>query len=225
MAVNDNTISATRRRPQQHRSRMLVASIREACLRILQEGRPEQLTAARIAELAGVTIGSFYQYYPNKEAVLLDVLLERAPGEAERIADETRHIQQLRRESLEATLAELIEVTCERHLRLLALHGEIYRRYHRVIDFHELVRASVARYVEVSIWESWMRVLLEEHRADIGAESVEIAAFLAAGTIVEMGARAVDTAPEWLGSPLFRAELLRMLMRYLGAGGDRPSST
>jgi AcrR family transcriptional regulator len=222
MPDNDNAISATRRQPKQRRSRLLVASIREACLRILQDGAPEQLTAKRIAEVAGVAIGSFYQYYPNKEAVLLDVLLERAPGEAERIADETRHIQQLRRESLEATLRELIDVTCERHLRLLALHGEIYRRYHRVIDFHELVRASVARYVEVASWEDWMRVLLEEHRADIGVASLDIAAFLVAGTIVDTGARAVDTAPEWLASPPFRADLLHMLMRYLRRDSDGP---
>ena len=220
MPQSDNTITATRRQPRQRRSRLLVASIREACLRILHEGAPEQLTARRIAEVAGVTIGSFYQYYPNKEAVLLDVLLERAPGEAERIADETRHIQRLRRESLEATLGELIDITCERHLRLLTLHGEIYRRYHRVIDFHELVRASVARYVEVASWEDWVRLLLEEHRAHIAVASIDIAAFLVAGTIVDMGARAVDTAPEWLASPQFRADLLCMLMRYLRAEGD-----
>ena len=215
MPDNDNIISATRRQPQQRRSRLLVASLREACLRILREGAPEQLSVTRIAEVAGVTIGSFYQYYPNKEALLLDVLLEHAPGEAERIADETRHIDQLRCESLEATLRELIDVTCERHLRLLTLHGEIYRRYHRVIHFHELVRASVARYVEVTSWEDWMRALLQEHRADIGVASIDIAAFLVAGTIIDMSARAVDTAPEWLASPPFRADLLRLLMNYL----------
>jgi AcrR family transcriptional regulator len=219
--LDENTmISATRRQPQQRRSRMMVAAIREACLRVLQDGAPEQLTAKRIAEVAGVTIGSFYQYYPNKEAVLLDVLLERAPGEAQRIADETRHLQELRRVSLALTLKELIDVTCERHLRLLALHGEIYRRYHRVIDFHELVRASVARYVEVTSWEDWMRLLLEEHRADIGVAALDVAAFLVAGTIVDTSARAVDGAPEWLASPLFRADLLRMLMRYLQADSD-----
>ncbi len=79
MPDNDNnivsTVSATRRQPKQRRSRLLVASIREACLRILRAGRAEELTAKRIAEVAGITIGSFYQYYPNKEAVLLDVLL------------------------------------------------------------------------------------------------------------------------------------------------------
>lgn len=212
--------SPARRQPQQRRSRLLVASIREACLRILQEaGGPERLTAKRIAEVAGVTIGSFYQYYPNKEAVLLDVLLDRVPGEAERIADETRHVQELRRVSLALTLKELLDITFERHLRLMALHGEIYRRYHRAIDFHELVRASVARFSAVTSWDDWVRKLLEEHRATIGTESLDIAAFVVAGTIIDMSARAVDLHPEWLASPRFRAELLTLLLRYLRIDG------
>jgi len=215
MLDNNTNISGTRRQPQQRRSRMMVAAIREACLRILREGTPEQLTAKRIAEVAGVTIGSFYQYYPNKEAVLLDVLLERAPGEAERIADETRHLQELRRVSLALTLRELIDVTCERHLRLMTLHGEIYRRYHRAIDFDALMKASVSRYVAMTSWEDWMRALLEEHRSNIDVASVDMAAFLVAGTIVEMSARAVDLQPEWLASAQFRTDLLCMLQRYL----------
>lgn len=221
--LDENTmISATRRQPQQRRSRMMVAAIREACLRVLQDGAPEQLTAKRIAEVAGVTIGSFYQYYPNKEAVLLDVLLERAPGEAQRIADETRHLQELRRVSLALTLKELIDVTCERHLRLMALHGEIYRRYHRAIDFNALMKASVSRYVEFTTWEGWMRQLLEEHRENIDVASVDIAAFLVAGTIVEMSARAVDLRPQWLASAQFRADLLCMLQRYLQPNATKP---
>jgi hypothetical protein len=84
------------------------------------------------------------------------------------------------------------------------------------------VRASVARYVEVASWEDWMRLLLEEHRADIGVASIDIAAFLVAGTIVDTGARAVDTAPERLASAPFRADLLRMLMNYLRADRAPP---
>ena len=193
----------------------MVASIREACLRILREGDATELSVKRIAELAGVAIGSFYQYYPNKEALLFDVLLEQAPGEAERIAAETRHLQALRRESLPLTLRELVRVTCERHRRLLELHGEIYRRHHRAIDFNALVKASVSRYVTVTSWEDWMLQLLREHEASLDVASLELAAFLIAGTIVEMSARAVDLQPEWLGSPAFRDELLRMLLGYL----------
>jgi len=226
MPQQDDILTATRRRPQQRRSRLLVTSIRDACLRILRSGEPEQLTAKRIAEVAGVTIGSFYQYYPNKEAVLLDVLLELAPGEAERIADETRHLQALRQESLAATLKELVDLSCERHLRLMRVHAEIYQRYHRAIDFNALVMASVARYVDVSSWDAWVRTLLEEHRRSINVASLDIAAFLVAGTIVDLSARAVDLHPEWLDSEQFRSDLVGLLLRYLRVGeAARPSKS
>lgn len=224
MPDNDNnivsTVSATRRQPKQRRSRLLVASIREACLRILRAGRAEELTAKRIAEVAGITIGSFYQYYPNKEAVLLDVLLENAPGEAERIADETRHLGELRARSPALTLRALVDVTCERHLRLLALHGDIYRRHHRHIDFDRLVRASVARYVEVDSLEDWMRELAQLHYPAREPERLQMTAFLLAHTLVEMSARAVDEHPQWLASARFRGELGALLLGYLQRDAD-----
>jgi AcrR family transcriptional regulator len=222
MMDNNDKTTATRRQPQQRRSRLLVASIREACLRILREGHPEELTVKRIAEVAGVTIGSFYQYYPNKEAVLLDVLLENAPDEAERIADETRHIRPLRSVSLPLTLKELIDVACERHLHLLALHGDIYRRHHRAINFHELVKASVSRYVEVSTWEAWVRELLDEQRVHIHVDSIEMAAFFVGGTLQEVIALAVDRHPDWLAQPQFRTNLLDLLLRYLQHDSSSP---
>lgn len=217
--MNDaHRISATRREPQQARSRLLVASIREACRRILQEDGAEPLSVKQIAEVAGVTIGSFYQYYPNKEAVLLDVLLESAPGEADRIADESRYLSALRRESLERTLCELVVVTCRRHQRLLARHGEVYRRYHREIGFDALIQASVKRYVEVGSLEEWVQQLLAWHQPGLDTEALEISAFLIVGTLTEMTARAVDEKPQWLATERFVGELQRLLLDYARNG-------
>lgn len=219
------TSSGARRQPKQRRSRTLVAAIRQACLRILESGEPEQLTAKRIAEVAGVTIGSFYQYFPNKEAVLFDVLMEQAPGEADRIAAETRYVHTLSEESLGATLRELVYLTCERHLRMLKLHGDIYRRYHRQIDFQGLINTSVRKYIEVTSWQDWVRNLLQRHRDALVVDSLDgsldIAAYLVATSIVNLTADAVDNAPHLLASEEFRRQLTRMLLNYLEAGTDR----
>jgi AcrR family transcriptional regulator len=209
-------LSGARRQPQQRRSRTLVAAIRQACVQILESGKPELLTAKHIAEIAGVTIGSFYQYFPNKEAVLLDVLLEQAPGEADRIAAETRYVHQLSEESLPATLREIVALTCARHARMLALHGEIYRRYHRQIDFQNLINTSVRKYVEVTSWEDWVRDLLKRHHHNIDVSSIDIAAYLVATSIVNLTAEAVDSTPQLLESEEFRGNLAQMLLRYLG---------
>ena len=58
-----------RRRPQQARSRELVRAIAIACERILAEEGAAALNTNRIAELAGVSIGSLYRYFPNKQAL------------------------------------------------------------------------------------------------------------------------------------------------------------
>jgi AcrR family transcriptional regulator len=61
---------SARKQPRQERSTRLVADILQAAARVLaQEGAP-RFTTARVAEAAGVSVGSLYQYFPSKEAIL-----------------------------------------------------------------------------------------------------------------------------------------------------------
>ncbi len=64
-----NPISA-RKSPVQARSQRLVADILEAAARVLARRGARQFTTVRVAEEAGVSIGSLYQYFPSKEALL-----------------------------------------------------------------------------------------------------------------------------------------------------------
>lgn len=59
-----------RKEPRQARSTQLVADILEAAIRVLTEEGARRFTTARVAERAGVSVGSLYQYFPNKEAIL-----------------------------------------------------------------------------------------------------------------------------------------------------------
>jgi AcrR family transcriptional regulator len=65
-----------RRLPAQSRSNATVSAVLEAAARILERYGFEGYTTNAIAERAGVSIGSFYQYFPNKDAVTV-ALLER----------------------------------------------------------------------------------------------------------------------------------------------------
>lgn len=63
-----------RKTPVQARSAVTVGAISEATIQVLLSHGPERLTTTRIAERAGVSIGTLYQYYPNKQALLFAVL-------------------------------------------------------------------------------------------------------------------------------------------------------
>ncbi|RDZ29280.1 TetR family transcriptional regulator [Lysobacter silvisoli] len=61
---------STRKQPQQTRSNQLVAAILEAAAQVLAAQGASRFTTARVAERAGVSVGSLYQYFPNKAAIL-----------------------------------------------------------------------------------------------------------------------------------------------------------
>ncbi|HTT04860.1 MAG TPA: TetR family transcriptional regulator [Steroidobacteraceae bacterium] len=59
-----------RKLPQQARSSGLVAAILQASIQVLAREGAQRFTVARVAEKAGVSVGSVYQYFPNKAAIL-----------------------------------------------------------------------------------------------------------------------------------------------------------
>ena len=61
----------SRRRPKQRRSRQTVDAILEAVIRLLKRRGANAITTNRIAEIAGVSIGSVYQYFPDKRAIFV----------------------------------------------------------------------------------------------------------------------------------------------------------
>ena len=61
---------SSRKQPQQARSTDLVGAILEAAVQVLAKEGAQRFTTARVAERAGVSVGSLYQYFPNKAAIL-----------------------------------------------------------------------------------------------------------------------------------------------------------
>ena len=63
-----------RKRPSQERSKSTVASILQAASEVVMQEGGEQASVAAIVRRAGVSAGTFYQYFPNKEALLAALL-------------------------------------------------------------------------------------------------------------------------------------------------------
>ena len=63
-----------RKTPQQSRSMATVNAIHEATIQVLLSRGADRLTTVHVAERAGVSVGTLYQYFPNKQALLFAVL-------------------------------------------------------------------------------------------------------------------------------------------------------
>lgn len=65
--------SVRRRAPKQRRAQQTVEAVLDAVARLVKRGSVEGITTNRIAATAGVSIGSLYQYFPDKRAILVAV--------------------------------------------------------------------------------------------------------------------------------------------------------
>lgn len=74
MAHNAQTAFEPRKAPVQARSAATVEAISEATIQVLLSHEADRLTTTRVAERAGVSVGTLYQYYPNKQSLLFAVL-------------------------------------------------------------------------------------------------------------------------------------------------------
>jgi AcrR family transcriptional regulator len=70
MTVRRSAQISSRKHPKQARSTELVAAILDAAVQVLAKEGAQRFTTARVAEKAGVSVGSLYQYFPNKAAIL-----------------------------------------------------------------------------------------------------------------------------------------------------------
>jgi AcrR family transcriptional regulator len=104
--------------PRQQRSRTTFDAIVEACARLLAERGLAGVTTNAIAERAGVSIGSLYEFFPNREAILA-VLTERRlaalRADVERAIEDALELQ--RRDAVRFLIARIVaQVSRERAL-------------------------------------------------------------------------------------------------------------
>ncbi len=93
MPRSPRPLTAPRKQPSQARSVELVAAILTAAVRVLEREGALRFTTLRVAAAAGVSVGSLYQYFPNKHAILFRLQLdewERTGATLDAILGDTR---------------------------------------------------------------------------------------------------------------------------------------
>jgi AcrR family transcriptional regulator len=128
--------ASPRKRPVQRRSVETVERICVAAARIFDERGYHATTTNHIAEAAGVSVGSLYQYFPNKDALLV-ALAERHLAEATPAFEERLRRLESEQPPIEAVARSLIELTVE-HNDSSRLHAEAPRTPELVAQFEVL---------------------------------------------------------------------------------------
>jgi len=88
------TAFGPRKTPLQARAEVTVEAICEATIQVLLSHGADRLTTTRVADRAGVSVGTLYQYYPNKQALLYAVMeehLDRVATAVETACEESCH--------------------------------------------------------------------------------------------------------------------------------------
>jgi AcrR family transcriptional regulator len=201
-----------RRRARQDRSRETVRIVLEAAAQVLRGEGYARATTNRIAEAAGVSVGTIYQYFPDKD-VLFDALVR------EYFADVLRRMEEEPADTslpLEAALRRIIGagIGAQRHgpelLRALEqIPNAVFRR--RLLEGKHRLVAHV-------------RALLEIHRSSLRPLDLDRAAVLMVNAAEGIGYNATtDTFDERLAD-----ELTTLFVRYLtdregrhGGGGRK----
>lgn len=197
-----------RKHASQERSRATVDALIEATARILVREGFDSASTNRIAEQAGVSVGSLYQYFPGKEALVAAVI--------------ERHNQELMCVA-RGTLAEAAGLPLKQAVRKMVAAAvkahSIDPKLHRVLA-EQLPRTGKLGNVEVFNSENYalFRAYLESRRAEIRAMDLELAAFVCVTSIEALTHTAVLHHPDSFSEGASKAlvdEATRLIVSYL----------
>src|ERR1041384_7664357 len=162
-----------RKRPKQDRSRATVDSILQAAARVLVKRGFDGLTTNLVAETAGVSIGSLYQYFPNK-AALVGALIERhVEGMTSLCLSELTRVARL-------PIAEAIRSVIEVMIRAHAAQPEL----HRVLTEQVPRVGRMAKLREIdALTHRMVAGLLAARQAELAIEDPQLAAFVLVSAI------------------------------------------
>jgi AcrR family transcriptional regulator len=131
-----------RKSPRQARSRHTVDAILDAAARVFAQEGYESTTTNRIADVAGVSVGSLYQYFPNKDALV--AALHRRHSQQMR-AVMTTVLDAASRTSLRDGIAALVRALLAAHL----IDPELHRMLERELPFFDDARDEDSAYMVV----------------------------------------------------------------------------
>lgn len=194
-----------RKKPVQQRAKVTADSILEAAEKIMLKEGYEQANTNRIAEVAGVSIGSLYQYFPDKEAIATS-LIEKTISSAAVQARQTLH------DLLEAPLEEasrkineaLLDIFEENQFALYVLPEKLKN------ESSSDVGLALEKFMHVTNLS-----FMEQHKKDFTAKDVDIAYHVITVATLNNIENFVRENPTNMTRDQFIDEMVRLFVSYM----------
>ena len=197
-----------RKSASQARSRQTVEALLEATARVLVKDGYDRASTNKIAAVAGVSIGSLYQYFPSKEALVAAVI------------DRHMHASlQVVRAALVKVATKPVEVAARELVSVMIDAHRVNPKLHRVL-VEQTPRTGQLENIEAMEREAYamVRAYLDAHRDELDVADLDLAAFVCVTAVEALTHAAIVSRPESLSGE--KAERLiddvtRLVVRYL----------
>jgi len=196
-----------RKEPVQARSRLTVKAILEATAQVLVASGYRSTTTEAVAKRAGVSIGTLYQYFPNKESLVAALIREHV----ELILSTVGTALEVHADaSMEIALRAIIHAGVEAHRIDPALHKVLFEQVPRDQLLGKALDAS-------GKLQSMIEEFLRRRAPGLSATRARMIALVLETSIEALTHRAVLEAPDWLRSGEIEKETVKLLQPYLSA--------
>lgn len=198
-----------RRKPRQVRAELTRERVLAAAAHVFAEHGYAAGTTNRIAAEAGLSIGSLYQYFPNKDAILVELVRRHVADGTAAVAAALARSGGLP-DRLEDRIGLFVDAMLANHVGDARLHQVLFEEAPRPPSLLAELHALEERVVAAA--EGMLR-------ADpaVRVDDPAMAARLVVTAIESLVHRYVSSRPDDLDVETFRRELVAMLTRYLTA--------
>lgn len=199
-----------RKTPLQKRAAVTVDAILAAAARILTREGYGAFTTNRVAETAGISVGSLYQYFPNKEAILGELMRRHADDLERSVADAADAAAGSA--TLDVMVRQMIRANIALHAVSPALHRVLSDEVPRLgpADWREGFDARVAQRLKAA---------LAARTDEVRVPDLDLAIYVIARAVEGAVHAAVALRPDDLKNGQLETELTRLVAGYLKGGG------
>lgn len=187
--------------PTQERSRQTVSTILEACSRILIREGFFGVTTDKIAKEAGVSIGSLYQFFGNKESVVSAVIHNMFRMDQDLVMSRAKELEGL---EFDQKIRKMIEIGVDVYRRNADLRAKLQNIQTYLTD-NDFLASTMKTYQE----------LIERNLPNLSGRNPQKVAYILVHTFVGLMDRAVLDLGEVSKDREFQDEVYRLFVNYL----------